>query len=74
MQDIEKAEGQIILFIDEVHTLIGAGATEGAMDAANLLKPALQEEHFIALEPQHSMNIKNILKKMLLLKGVFNPL
>lgn len=41
LQDIEKNEGQIILFIDEVHTLIGAGATEGAMDAANLLKPAL---------------------------------
>ena len=41
LQDIEKSEGQIVLFIDEVHTLIGAGATEGAMDAANLLKPAL---------------------------------
>lgn len=41
LQDIEKSNGQIILFIDEVHTLIGAGATEGAMDAANLLKPAL---------------------------------
>ncbi len=41
LQDIEKSEGQILLFIDEVHTLIGAGATEGAMDAANLLKPAL---------------------------------
>ncbi len=37
----EKSDGQIILFIDEVHTLIRAGATEGAMDAANLLKPAL---------------------------------
>ncbi|MGK0183139.1 MAG: ATP-dependent Clp protease ATP-binding subunit ClpB [Halioglobus sp.] len=41
LQDIEKADGMVILFIDEVHTLIGAGATEGAMDAANLLKPAL---------------------------------
>lgn len=41
LDQIEKAEGKIILFIDEVHTLIGAGANEGAMDAANLLKPAL---------------------------------
>jgi ATP-dependent Clp protease ATP-binding subunit ClpB len=41
LRDIEKSEGQIILFIDEVHTLIGAGAAEGSMDAANLLKPAL---------------------------------
>ena len=39
--EVSKSEGQIILFIDEIHTLIGAGATEGAMDAANILKPAL---------------------------------
>jgi ATP-dependent Clp protease ATP-binding subunit ClpB len=41
LKDIEKSDGKIILFIDEVHTLVGAGATDGAMDAANLLKPAL---------------------------------
>lgn len=41
LQEIEKSEGQILLFIDEVHTLVGAGAAEGSMDAANLLKPAL---------------------------------
>lgn len=41
LSEIEKKEGEIILFIDEVHTLVGAGKTEGAMDAANLLKPAL---------------------------------
>jgi ATP-dependent Clp protease ATP-binding subunit ClpB len=41
LKEVEQNEGQIILFIDEVHTLVGAGASEGAMDAANLLKPAL---------------------------------
>jgi len=41
LKEVTAAEGQIILFIDEIHTLVGAGATEGAMDAANLLKPAL---------------------------------
>ena len=41
LKDIETSNGEIILFIDEMHTLVGAGATEGAMDASNLLKPAL---------------------------------
>ncbi len=41
LTEIEKSEGKIILFIDEVHTLVGAGAAEGAVDAANMLKPAL---------------------------------
>ena len=41
INEVVKAEGQIILFIDEIHTLVGAGKSEGAMDAANILKPAL---------------------------------
>ena len=41
LKEITAAEGQIILFIDELHTLVGAGAAEGAQDAANMLKPAL---------------------------------
>ena len=41
LKEIEAAEGQIILFIDEMHTLVGAGKAEGAMDASNMLKPAL---------------------------------
>jgi ATP-dependent Clp protease ATP-binding subunit ClpB len=41
LDEVKGAEGEIILFIDEMHTLIGAGKTEGAMDASNLLKPAL---------------------------------
>jgi len=41
LKEIEEASGQIILFIDELHTLVGAGGAEGAMDASNMLKPAL---------------------------------
>jgi ATP-dependent Clp protease ATP-binding subunit ClpC len=41
MEDIRRAQGEVILFIDEIHTLVGAGAAEGAIDASNILKPAL---------------------------------
>lgn len=41
IKEVEKRSGEIILFIDEIHTLVGAGASEGAMDASNMLKPAL---------------------------------
>ena len=42
MDEVKSAEGEVILFIDEIHTVVGAGAAEGAIDASNLLKPALQ--------------------------------
>ncbi len=41
MKEVERAEGKVILFIDEIHTIVGAGSAEGAMDASNMLKPAL---------------------------------
>lgn len=46
MKEVERADGRVILFIDELHTIVGAGAAEGAMDASNMLKPALARGEF----------------------------
>ena len=58
VNEVTKSEGRIILFIDEIHTLVGAGASEGAMDAANILKPALSAS-------EGAMDAANILKPAL---------
>ena len=49
MKEIKNAEGKIILFIDEIHTIVGAGAAEGSMDASNMLKPALSRGELRAI-------------------------
>lgn len=41
LDEVKNSDGNIILFVDEIHTLVGAGATEGSLDASNMLKPAL---------------------------------
>lgn len=59
VNEVTGAEGEIILFIDEIHTLVGAGKGEGAMDAANILKPALAAASSAASARPHSTSIRN---------------
>src|ERR1035437_8874996 len=49
MKEIERADGKVILFIDEIHTIVGAGGSEGTMDASNMLKPALSRGELRAI-------------------------
>ena len=49
LKEVERADGKIILFIDEIHTIVGAGASEGSMDASNMLKPALSRGELRAI-------------------------
>ena len=63
LKDVEASDGNIILFIDEMHTIVGAGASEGSMDASNLLKPALARENFIVWAQRPCLSIKNTSKK-----------
>src|SRR5207248_4537525 len=60
LKEIEDSQGQVVLFIDELHTLVGAGAAEGAIDASNMLKPALargerSEEHTSELQSPYDL-------------------
>jgi ATPases with chaperone activity, ATP-binding subunit len=64
LKDLAKHEGEIILFIDELHTLVGAGKGDGAMDAGNMLKPALARGELAVSVQRLWMNIRHTLKKM----------
>ena len=67
LNEVSKAEGRIVLFIDEMHTIVGAGKGEGAIDAGICLNRCWPVVSFIVLERPHSMNTVKILKKMQLL-------
>lgn len=73
LEEIEKKEGEIILFIDEVHTLVGAGATEGSLDAANLLKPALARGTLHCIGATTLNEYKKYIEKDAALERRFQP-
>ena len=60
LKEIEESNGQIILFIDELHTLVGAGAAEGAIDASNMLKPALGARRTAGHRRNHAERVPQI--------------
>jgi ATP-dependent Clp protease ATP-binding subunit ClpB len=73
LKEITEAEGQIILFIDELHTLVGAGAAEGAMDASNMLKPALARGELRAIGATTLDEYKKHIEKDPALERRFQP-
>src|SRR6266480_31921 len=73
LKEITEAEGQIILFIDELHTLVGAGAAEGAMDASNMLKPALARGELRAIGATTLNEYKKHIEKDAALERRFQP-
>ncbi|MGC2104432.1 MAG: ATP-dependent chaperone ClpB, partial [Candidatus Acidiferrum sp.] len=73
LKEISEADGQIILFIDELHTLVGAGAAEGAMDASNMLKPALARGELRAIGATTLNEYKKHIEKDPALERRFQP-
>src|SRR5580700_4352881 len=73
LKEVTDSEGQIILFIDELHTLVGAGAAEGAMDASNMLKPALARGELRAIGATTLNEYKKYIEKDPALERRFQP-
>ena len=73
LKEITESEGQIILFIDELHTLVGAGAAEGAMDASNMLKPALARGELRAIGATTLNEYRKYIEKDPALERRFQP-
>ncbi|HEX7252289.1 MAG TPA: ATP-dependent chaperone ClpB [Thermoanaerobaculia bacterium] len=73
LKEIEEAQGTIILFIDELHTLVGAGAAEGSMDASNMLKPALARGELRAIGATTLSEYQKYIEKDAALERRFQP-
>jgi ATP-dependent Clp protease ATP-binding subunit ClpB len=73
LKEIEEAQGTIILFIDELHTLVGAGASEGSMDASNMLKPALARGELRAIGATTLNEYQKYIEKDAALERRFQP-
>ncbi|MBK7631756.1 MAG: ATP-dependent chaperone ClpB [Ignavibacteriales bacterium] len=73
IKEVQQSNGEIILFIDELHTLVGAGATQGAMDAANILKPALARGELHAIGATTLDEYKKYIEKDAALERRFQP-
>jgi ATP-dependent Clp protease ATP-binding subunit ClpB len=73
LKEIEQAQGKIILFIDELHTLVGAGAVEGSMDASNMLKPALARGKLRAIGATTLKEYQKYIEKDAALERRFQP-
>jgi len=74
LREIQSQDGKIILFIDELHTLVGAGASEGAMDASNMLKPALARGELKAIGATTTKEYQKHIEKDAALERRFQPI